>query len=192
MNNLDKDTENKLKAKALYYTKKGRPGWNYPHLLTAVYYMKELLKSEPGNPKILIPAIYLHDIGYAGMLAKGYSYKEVSEVKKRHMIIGAQMSEEILKEMGSFTNAEIKVISHLVGIHDNLTEIIDDQAQLVFEADSLGQIDLDKVKPSFDNESYRKFFQNFVEERVPLFKTKTGKKYLTILLSKVRIYVENF
>ena len=65
---LDQKIESQIKEKAFEYMKQSRPGWNVPHLHAAIFYMKELLAHEGGDPRILLPAIYLHDIGYAGML----------------------------------------------------------------------------------------------------------------------------
>ncbi|MFH0952558.1 MAG: HD domain-containing protein [Patescibacteria group bacterium] len=192
MIDLDKDIEDKIKVKALHYTKKGRPSWDVPYMLTAVYYIKKLLEAENGDPRILIPATYLHDIGYAGLLNEGYSYDDCSNAKKKHKVIGAKMSKKILKQIGYFTDPEIEAIARLVGIHDNFSEIKDKRTQLLFEADSLAQIDLERVEPSFNNENYRKFYQGFIRERVPLFKTETGKQHLLKLQKQVKTYIDNF
>ncbi len=191
MANLNPDIENKIKEKAFYYSEQGRCDYNVTHLQAAVYYMKELLKSESGNPRILIPAIYLHDIGYAGRLQeKGYAYKDTVKVKSDHMAIGAKMSQEILKEIGSFTDEEIKAISHLVGMHDKLEEINTPEEQLVFEADSLSMADRDRVKPSFDKENYLEWLDHFINDRASRFKTETGKKFLQKLLPKTKTYFD--
>ncbi|KYK26037.1 hypothetical protein AYK26_01155 [Euryarchaeota archaeon SM23-78] len=63
--------------------------------------------------------------------------------------------------------------------------------QLVFEADSLAQIDVERVKPTFTKEDYLKFLEEYFEkDRVPLFKTKTSKKYLKELLPKAKAYFD--
>lgn len=185
---LNKDLENKIKVKAIYYMSKSRPGWNIPHLHTAVYYIKKLIAKEGGNKKILLPAIYLHDIGYFGELTRKYSYEDNEKVKKSHMITGAIMSRKILKELNAFSDFEIKEISRLVSIHDNMNKIKDKNSQLIFEADSLAQIDIKRVKPNFNKENYLKFIKKFKEKRVPKFKTKTGKKYLKKFLPKIESY----
>jgi len=185
---LTQEVENKIKGIALGYMEKSRPDWNVPHFYTAAFYMKVLIKNEGGSPKVLLPAIYLHDIGYAGLLSKGYTYNDNQKVKKDHMIIGADISKQILNEVGSFTDDEISQIIRLISIHDNLAEIKGHEAQLVFEADSLAQIDFDKVKPNFDKESYFKWLDYFKEKRVPLFKTKTGRDFLKSLLLKAEYY----
>jgi HD superfamily phosphodiesterase len=59
---LDKETEGKLKAEALKYLEKGKPGWDIPHTLASVYWMKRLIEKEGGDERILVTAMYLHDI----------------------------------------------------------------------------------------------------------------------------------
>jgi len=185
---LDQKIESQIKEKAFEYMKQSRPGWNVPHLHAAIFYMKELLAHEGGDPRILLPAIYLHDIGYAGMLNEDYSYDENKKVKKDHMIIGARVAKQLLIDIGEFSEDEIGKISELISIHDNLSEIKGQDAQLVFEADSLAQIDIDNVTPTFDKNSYSKFIDHFKNERVPIFKTKTGLKYLRQLFPKAEKY----
>lgn len=186
--NLDQLTEKKLKEYALFYMKQARPDFNVPHFYAAVFYMKKLIKVEKGDKKILLPAIYLHDIGYAGMLSGKYTFEDNKKVKGEHMVVGAIMSQEILKKLNVFSKDEIRRICYLVKIHDNLLKIKGHEAQLVFEADSLAQIDRDRVKPNFDKESYKQWLDDFLEKRVPLFKTKTGNKFLNKLLPKTKSY----
>ncbi|MEA1926339.1 MAG: hypothetical protein U9M90_03845 [Patescibacteria group bacterium] len=187
---LDYEVENKIKVKALEYMKKSRPGWNVPHLHAAVFYMKKLIDIEGGNSKILLPAIYLHDIGYAGLLSNGYTFNDNQKVKKEHMIIGANMSKEILNEINVFSESEVNQICMLISIHDDLEKIKGHDIQLVFEADSLAQIDVDKVKPNFDEENYLKFLADFKKRRVPLFKTKAGRDFLKMILPKSECYFD--
>ncbi len=187
---LDQNTENKIKETAFSYVEKARPDWNVPHLHAAVFYMKKLIKAEGGNHKILLPTIYLHDIGYAGMLSGRYTFEDNQKVKKDHMKVGAEMCRKILNELDTFSESEINEICRLVSIHDNLEAINNHEAQLVFEADSLAQIDVSKVKPNFDKENFIVFLDDFTKRRVPVFKTKTGKSILNTLLPKAKSYFD--
>lgn len=134
---LDSKIEKDIKKKALYYMEQSRPGWNVPHLHAAVYYMKKLIENEGGDEKILLPAIYLHDIGYVGSLKTNYNYKESLKPKKMHMKKGSIMAREILNKLDYFSYEEIEKITYLISIHDDMEKIIGYDAQLVFEADSL-------------------------------------------------------
>lgn len=74
-------------------------------------------------------------------------------------------------------------IIYLVSIHDDLSKIKGSDAQLVFEADCLGQIDRNRVKSTMSADESRKFLDYFREKRLPLFKTRTGIHFAEKLLS---------
>lgn len=188
--NFDVKLEQKLKSAVLKYLEKGRPNWDVPHTLAAVHWIKELLKHEIGDPKILITTIYLHDIGYANKLKKGYGFQDNQLVRPDHMVHGEILAKKILKKIGGYTEDEIKKIAHLVKIHDELDKIDTPEVQLVFEADSIASIDVERVKPNFDKKNYLEFLDFFEKERVPRFKTKIGKKFLKKVLEKAKRYFE--
>ncbi|HIG94527.1 MAG: hypothetical protein QT05_C0049G0037 [archaeon GW2011_AR13] len=185
---MNKRIEEQIRKEAECYMAQSRPNWNIPHLYAAVFYMKELINNEGGNPRILLPTIYFHDIGYAGMLKEGYTFKDNDKVKILHMQKGAKMSKTLLAKIGKFSNDEIEQIAYLISIHDNLKEIKTLDAQKVFEADSLAQIDFKQVPPNFNKENFLQWFDFFNENRIPLFKTQTGKNYLTNLLPLAKNY----
>ncbi|MBW2966212.1 HD domain-containing protein [Candidatus Woesearchaeota archaeon] len=184
---LDSELEERLKAKAFKFLEKGTPGWDVLHTIASVYWMRRLIEKEGGNEKVLVTVMYLHDIGYYNLIREEYGFDEVWAVKKDHMIKGAKESEKILRELG-YSEDEIKEIVHLVFIHDKLDQLSTYNEILVMEADSLAQIDVEKVKPTFDKENYLKFLEHFEKERVPRFKTKTGKEFLPKLLDKAKHY----
>ena len=181
---LDKKTE----AKALVYLENGKKGWDVPHTLTAVHYMRKLIEKEGGDEKILVSAMYLHDIGYPKS-KKGYTFEDTMHVKSLHAEIGAKESEKILKELGGYSPEDIRQITHLVRVHDEVEKLLTKNEILVMEADSLAQIDYDKITPNFNKENLLKFFDYFKESRMPRFKTKTGKKLLKKLFKKANEYV---
>ena len=176
--------EEKLKKTVLKYLEKGRPGWDIPHTLACVYWMKKLIKSEGGNPRILIPAIYLHDIGYPFKIMK-FNPKKNLNLKEYHMKRGATLSKKILKSLKEFSQKEIEEISQIVKRHDDIDGLkinASKHEQLVFEADSLGQIDINRVKPTFTKSDRIKFLARFKKIRATNFKTDLGKKALKMLL----------
>jgi putative nucleotidyltransferase with HDIG domain len=185
---LNKETEEKLKAEVLKHLEKGKESWDIPHTLACVYWMRKLIEKEGGDERILVTAMYLHDIGYPEM--KGdYGYDEVmGNEKNKHAEIGAEESEKILREL-DFSEDEIKEIVYLVRKHDDLDDIDSKNRQLVMEADSLAQIDWERVTPSFSKEdSLRYLNEHFKPKRIPRFKTETGKKFLKELLEKTENY----
>jgi len=183
---MDKTLENKLKKEVKKYLEFGRKGWDYPHTLACVYWMKQLLKTEKGNSKILVSSIYLHDIGYSGLFEKSNSDNpdEVTNMKKEHMKRSFKISKKILGEIKGYSKKEIEKICYLVKIHDEVDKIKTKEAQLVFEADSLGQIDTKRAPPTYSKKNLKKYFIKFFNKRAPNFKTKTGRKYLKKLLAK--------
>ncbi len=184
---MDKKLEKKIQKVAEKYLKKGRPGWDLPHTKAVVYFMKELIKREGGDSKILITAAWLHDIGYAGLFEKNkYNYSGVKNVKPEHMKKGAIYSKKILNSFKEFFPKEIKEICHLVSIHDKKTKKKTQNEQLIFEADSLGQIDCKKTTTTFDGKNYKKFINNFEKDRLPYFQTKYGETMAKKLFKKLK------
>jgi len=184
---FSQELEERLKLSVLKYLEKGRANWDVPHTLACVFWMKELLKYEGGNPKILIPAIYLHDVAYPQLKFK-FDPNGNLDIKKEHMRLGAIISKELLKNLGGFTNDEVEQIANLVGVHDNL-ELIKNSSDLYLQllfADSLGQIDRERVKPTFSKDNSKASLKRFEKIRAPLFKTTYGKKFLKILLEKAK------
>lgn len=186
---LDKKLEERLKSEVLKYLKKGKPDWDIPHTLASVYWMRRLIEKEGGNEKVLVTTMYLHDIGYYGMFEKGYKFDDVMASKPAHAIRGAEESKKILRELG-YSPSEIEQIVHLVKVHDELDKLSTHDEILVMEADCLAQVDTKKVKPTLEKEEHRKFLEHFETERVPRFKTKTGKKYLSKLLEGAKKYFD--
>lgn len=187
---LSDDLELRLKDKVLACLKLGRSNWDVPHTLACVFWMKELMQSEGGEERILIPAIYLHDIGYP-LLEKGYTLNQVIDSKSIHKGQGARLAEDILSEL-KFSPAEIDRIVHLVRVHDDLKRLDSHDEIMMFEADSLGQIDVERVPPSFSKQDYSQFMDRFERHRVPLFRTRIGKVYLEILLARAKSYFSEF
>jgi len=186
---LDSETEEKLKKIALSYLVKGKPGWDVPHTMSTVYWMKRLLGKEDGDERILVSTMYLHDIGYFGSFKKGYTKADVDNLGILHMQRGSQEAEKILKRL-RYTPKEIKEITHLISMHGYLEQASTHNEILVVEADGLGQVDIDRVKPTYTKEDYLKFLDVFEKRRVPKYKTKLGKYYLKRLIKKAREYVE--
>jgi len=185
---LASDIEEKLKSKALKYLAKSRPEWDIPHTLASVNWIKKLIEAEGGNEKILVSAMYLHDIGYA-FLKKGETVKQTMSVKTEHMSFGGREAKKILSKL-DYSSDEIEKIVHLVETHDKLDKLNSVEEIMIMEADSLAQIDIDRVKPNYTKNEYSKYIEeHFKPERIPKFKTNAGKKFLKELLVKLEKYL---
>jgi len=172
--------EQKLQEIILDYFDRG--DWNYNHTLAAVYWIKELIKKEGGNEKVLITTMHLHDIGYG---FKGdLSLEERLKRKEGHMERGARLAEEILQDE-NYSEDEVKQIVHLIGVHDKIKELRTKDEFLIMEADSLSGINYKRSPPTMNKEEFDFYLEGFKKNRAPRFKTKTGKKFLKELLIKV-------
>lgn len=99
-------------------------------------------------------------------------------MKSEHMIISARKIQKLLiHNMFAFLSSQQKArIVYLVGIHDKLS-VLKDIDELVFmEADTLGGLDINFVKPTFDQESNRKYMNGVLKKRLRLFIINYGKK----------------
>lgn len=185
---LNAETENRIKAEAIKHLKKGKPDWDIPHTLDSVNWMRKLIEKEGGNERILVTAMYLHDIGYPKM-KKGYNFNDLIRSKKLHAETGAEKAEKIVRKLG-YSEPEIKEIVVLVRSHYNKENIDTPNKQLVIEADGLAKIDWGNVKPNFDKKNCLMYLEYFRCRTVPKFKTKTGKKFLKQLLQKAEQYLK--
>lgn len=197
--NFSKELEEKVKSKAIEYLEKGKPNWDIPHTLRAVYWMKELIKKEGGNEKILVTTMYFHDIGYPN-LQEGYNFNDLIKSKPNHSKLGAFEAKKVLGNFEEFSEEEIEKISKLIENHDNKELILtlnpetDEYSHnqiLVRESDGLSKLDWYNVTPNFDKENTAKYLEYFKERSVPCFKTETGKKFLKEVMQRAEKYLEN-
>jgi len=182
---LDPKTEKSLKQKALEILENGRPNWDIPHTLATVYWMRKLLESEEGNERILVTTMYLHDIGYSKAGGKLNDYDSIEKANASHMHDGVEIARPILEEL-HYTNNEVYEILHLIGMHDKIESLSTNNEILVFEADSLSQIDVDRFTSNFDKENLKRFLKYYEEKRYPKFRTKSGKRYVSELFTKAK------
>ena len=179
---MDEKLEEKLKSEVVKLLEKGRPNWDLLHTLASVYWMKKLIREEGGEEKILVSAMYLHDIGYSGLFTKKYDYDAVAEVQRRHQKVGALKAREILQTL-PYTSGEIARITHLVEVHDTLDSLSSKNEIMVMEADTLGQLDRERVASTFSKKDCERFIVYLESERIPRFQTTTGKRYLNQLVA---------
>lgn len=198
---MNQQTEEYLKEKIFPELEKGRPGWDKPHTEAVVSYMKEIIKQVPQlEPvkEILIIAAYAHDWGYAGLFQDGkpVDLKKIMESKKLHMIIGAEKIGKLLEDdvFNYLTNEQKQRTIHLVRVHDKLDGSLKDIDELaLLEADTLGMIDVEKVKPTFDKEDNEKWMKICIcrRERISRFINPYSKEKIEKLFKKREEYFQN-
>ncbi len=180
------NSELELSKIASSYLTKGRPDWDLPHTLETVNWMNKLVDAEGGNRHILLSTMWLHDIGYSGLFdGITCNYDSINNAKEFHMKRGAELSKSILTKL-NYQENEIERISQLVGIHDKAEQLESPYEIMVMEADTLGQLSQSQIKSSFSTEENARFIQYVLNERKPIFRTKTGKRFLEELLAKAK------
>lgn len=184
---LSTAAEKKLKDRVIAILENGRPKWDVAHTLLAVGYMRKLIRAEGGDETTLISAMYLHDIGYIGLIKEGYKLNEVMDSKALHMEVGARQAKQLLKEL-EYPAKVIEKIVHLVKMHDKVAELTTKEELLVMEADTLAALNTRRIKPTFNREDYLKYLSDVEKIRVPRFVTKKGKNILVKLLREAKSY----
>ena len=188
MNQLDQKIEKKIKEEALRLTSVGRTNWDQRHTLCSVKWMKELIKNEGGDEKILIPTMYFHDTGYE-KIDLGYNHQQCLTAKKGHAEAGAFNVKEFFPSLNYFTTEEIERMAYLVEHHDQHGNVTEHDRQLILEADGFAQIDWENCAPSYEKNEALNFLNDFYQkDRVPYIKTKFGKKILNELTQKAKNY----
>jgi HD superfamily phosphodiesterase len=143
MGQIGKKFEERIKKFIKPPLERGRGG-DWEHTLRAVEYGRYLLQHEKGEREIVIPTLYLHDIGWSKVLINDFmeaspGEKRQTESASRHMKYGALLAKDILRELGYRDEWSRRIIS-IIAIHDNRQKVFkinDSSAIIVFEADRL-------------------------------------------------------
>ena len=138
--------------------KKGRDG-DWDHILRMVKLCKTLLEREKADEDIVLPAAYLHDLGWTAIDFSDFnqaspSVKSDSVSFTQHMEQGAVIAGKILSEF-EYDIDKTKEIQSIIKVHD-LPDIVfkmnNISATLVVEADRLdryGKDGLERFKTMF-------------------------------------------
>jgi uncharacterized protein len=149
---MNSHTENKLKEAARKILVHARNG-DWEHTLRAVDYGKYLLEYEEGDPEIVIPALYLHDIGWSRVDFS--DFKQASPANKvgtasvrLHMEYGAELAVDILSQLEYDPSIRDSIVT-IIATHDAADTIFamnNPSATLVVEADRLDRYGLEGLK----------------------------------------------
>ncbi len=174
---------------ARQFLAEGRRNWDEPHTRAVVYYAGQIAGIEGLKPIILNTAAWLHDVGNYGQFDPNDSLKfdQVMDRGITHMEVGSAMARSFLNSprlSRYFTDFERNMVIHLVGTHDNLGSLSTIYELAFMEADSLGEIDTQRVTPVFHGEDLDRYIEYFENQRIPRFFTQTGKRLLAELFPK--------
>jgi uncharacterized protein len=126
------------------YLQSGRKG-DREHTLRAVDYGKYLLEREPGDPAIVLPCLYLHDIGWSRVDYQDFVNATPAQKKdcvslRQHMQEGAKLA---------YDSARRDRIVAIIAVHDEPEAVIamqDLNAVLVMEADRLDRYGTESIR----------------------------------------------
>ena len=186
---MDKEFEKRIRESVKPLLERSRDG-DWDHTLRAVEYARYLLKHEDGDEEIVIPALYLHDIGWSRVNFDDFSTASPEKKRKAeslvlHMRYGAELAGEILGHMGWESERTHTIVS-IIEIHDEPDKVFameNPSANLVVEADRLdryGPHSLERFRSMF-GDSYLKGDQwleasAYLREGFTLwFTTRTGR-----------------
>ena len=140
---MDEEFEQQLKSIVEPVLQKGRGG-DWEHTLRTIEYARYLLQHEEGKEEIVIPTLYLHDIGWSQVDLKDFlnaptAQKNGTKSAMLHMKYGADLAKGILKKLGFGRELSQRIVS-IIAIHDEPEKVFamkDPSATLVVEADRL-------------------------------------------------------
>ena len=161
--------------------------------------MKQICQSEFGlDAKVMIAAAYAHDWGYIDLFPNGVTdFDDVHRKKADHMRIGADKIKDLLtSDLGDvYTVEQIERVVYLVSVHDRL-DLFDDNTSddviALVEADTLGALDADRVKPTFSRENNEEYIEKEVwGKRRPLFRHRLAIEVFDSLLASRQAFYDN-
>jgi len=193
-NAISFDQERQLWAAALKYLERGRPG-DVEHTRRVVAYGKTLLDREPGNPRVVVPALIIHDTGWSKVDfsdfvdAPAVDKKDTASVRL-HMDHGAGIARKILEAVG-WDPAITEQIVDIVAVHDAPEKIRashNPDAALVFEADWLdkyGKASEKRYSEIFSDEDKIEELNGYLERnKFVFFRSKAAKRLLAEITSE--------
>lgn len=186
-----KELEETVRNAARPHLLKGRPG-DWEHTLRVVEHARLLLRDEGGDAAFVLPALYLHDVGwslidYSAFLTTPFERQEESRAAILHQQRGAELAVRILAELG-FDQPLAARIEQYIRVHDQPEAVYGlncHEALLCFEADRLdrygraGEARLDGIFAGFQPNERRRFLEEGVRR---WFRTSTGRRLALQLL----------
>ena len=150
---------------------KGRKNFDYHHTKAVVYWIKKIIlqtNNKEIDKQVLITAAYAHDWGYIDLFKSiDTNLRTITDNKKLHMIKGGEMINSFLKKDLSlfFSTRQIRRVTHLVSVHDQIEVLKDDDEITLMEADTLGMLDIKKVIPTFSIKENKLFMEREIYGR---------------------------
>ena len=186
---MDRILEGRLRQIVKPYLDRGRRS-DYEHTLRTIVYARQLLQKEEGDEEIVIPALYLHDIGWSKVNYEDWinakpDQKKYADSLAAHMRHGAEISKRILENL-KYDEEKMDAIVSIIAVHDIPDQVFalkDPSATMVAEADYLDRYGPESLVrfrsiygDRFLSEKHIKEGQTFLLAGLELwFKTRTAK-----------------
>lgn len=165
------------KAKPFLRTRK-----NLIHTRIALRYALKLLKSEPGDEDVIIPAVLLHDVGWktvpANLQLTAFGPNPTNpKLARVHEVAGTKIAEAILKGL-RYPPQKTKEISRIIRGHDTRKRPISRNDRIVKDADKLWRysrkgMSIDRARFQIPRREYLVFLEGIIDQ---WFLTPTGKR----------------
>lgn len=192
---LPASVQNSLEEFAIGFLRQGRADWDEPHTRAVVFYAVLLAKAENQDIPTLFTTAWLHDIGYFGLFQdqQAKDWGQIKERKALHMEIGAAKSREFLAHPDvsvHYSPSQLSRIPQLVAVHDNIEDLTAPDELLFMEADTLGAMDISRVKPTFDVAGFEKYRATGLQRRWSRFSSETDRRLYRKLLPRLEKYFQ--
>jgi uncharacterized protein len=186
------ELEQKLKEICREYLTDSRPG-DWEHTLRTVEWVKYIMEREGGDRDILLPAAYLHDIGWHFSLPEEIRNKNLSSAEnlrayfRGHLEHGSKEAKKILQSL-NYPPDKVRRIVYIISIHD-LPELVDGKEEVILmEADRLdrfGVAGLERSRRLFLDSNVKSIIKRYELESKSWFRTETGKNAFKQLLEEM-------
>lgn len=140
---------NKIWELATPYLKRGLMKDFVIHTQGVVKAMELILQGEGGDPRIMIPAAILHDVGFSRVepeLQTNTDLEKKREAQRQHLAFAKDIIEEILKKAG-YSTEEIGKAVEIVQAH-KFQDPEDSEKRMLIDADNLS----DTFKEQFESD----------------------------------------
>ncbi len=168
----------------------GRPGWDKPHTVHVVEYVKKIIDNEPTvntDKDALVVVAYLHDYGYMFFKDVLKSGPTKGIAKTQHAKKSAEYWTKIQDNevFSAFSDTQKERINHLIVVHDEVEHLHAHDELLFMEADTLGALAMGNFQ-NIDNDVYQKYLNSVEQRRITRFVTDYAKAHAEKFIAKAR------
>ena len=164
---------------------------NEIHTRISVGMAVALMETEGGDPKVIIPAVILHDVGWKqvpeDMQLKAFGPAATApELNRTHEVEGVKTARLLLQQV-AYDRMLASEILFIIDGHDSREEAVSVNDAIVKDADKLWRYTTEGFAIDIGRfgETYQEGLARLKEHLENWFLTATGKKYALSLLSKL-------